>query len=405
MFDHWNESQAARPQGTPPFLQDEVIVEACRYAGLPQEITNDAVAQARAVRADPEMLKVAWHCHWRLFQDPSFDRREVRGWSALETRLAEETGAFCLMLAVSGISVVRKKYEKLGIPRDVVEETLGDITVWVNEHRRRTQRVGLRLVGLGWLMNHMHGKLFRLGRLQFAPGIFQGRLRIFRHVRDGRVIALAEDGVRFRPDGQVDGAGGVYAGSEGVEARLGESEEDIEGIPVHPEGRAVLTRLRLRKSEWTQVLGPGDSALHIHIPEGEPLDFDACGRSLAEALTFFPRYLPEQSFVAFSCGAWLLDAQFATLLPAHSNIVRFQQEFYLYPIRSTSQSALERVFGTGSVDPRTAPRDTTVRRVILEHLERGGHFRGGGCFLLKDDLDWGSQVYRSQTLPFQEITA
>jgi hypothetical protein len=35
-----------------------------------------------------------------------------------------------------------------------------------------------------------------------------------------------------------------------------------------------------------------------------------------------------------------------------------------------------------------------LQRAFARHLEVGGHFRGGACFLLKEDLAWGSQVYR-----------
>jgi hypothetical protein len=32
---------------------------------------------------------------------------------------------------------------------------------------------------------------------------------------------------------------------------------------------------------------------------------------------------------------------------------------------------------------------------VLDHLLSGGHFRGGGCFLLPEDLPaWDTDVYR-----------
>lgn len=401
----WSESQAARPQGIPTFLREEGVLESCEYAGLPEEIRDDVVRTARVVREELALLHLAWHCHWRMFHDPSFERREVREWTSLERLLGAESGSFCLLLITSGIPKGRVEYEARKIPRAVVVETLGDIEVWVDDHRRRRSRIGLRLVGLGWLLNHLYGSLYQLGRLQFAPGLFHGRLRVYRNRRDERVVALSERGVRFRPDGQVDGAGDIYTGATCVEADIVETDHYVEGIPIHPEGRAVLQPVRLPKSEWSQVLSSEDPALHIHIPEGRPLDFEECGHSIATALTFFPEHFPDRPFVVLSCGAWLLDAQFEQLLPPHANIVRFQKEFYLYPIRSSGQSTFDRVFGSGGVDPASAPRDTTLRRVILEHLERGGHFRGGGCFLFPQDLAWGSQVYRHQSHPFTKITA
>ncbi|HEV7214604.1 MAG TPA: hypothetical protein VGP33_05720, partial [Chloroflexota bacterium] len=92
----------------------------------------------------------------------------------------------------------------------------------------------------------------------------------------------------------------------------------------------------------------------------------------------------------------LLDAQLEQMLPSSSNLVRFLREMYLLPARSSGASTLERVFGTSSIDPRTAPRDTTLRRAIADHLLAGGHLRGARCFLFPRDLDWGGQVYRQR---------
>ncbi|MGI6083430.1 MAG: hypothetical protein ACOYEP_11230, partial [Limnochordia bacterium] len=73
-------------------------------------------------------------------------------------------------------------------------------------------------------------------------------------------------------------------------------------------------------------------------------------------------------------------------------------EFYLFPILSTGQEGLRRVFGSIPEDPAQAPQDTTLRRRMRDHLLTGGHWRGAGAFLMRQDLDWGKQVYRRQDL-------
>jgi hypothetical protein len=249
---------------------------------------------------------------------------------------------------------------------------------------------------LGWLLNHWRGELYRLGRLQFVPGRFHGRLRAFRHRRTGAVVALSEEGVRYRADGQVDGAGGVSDAEGGWTAALLETERGVEGCPIAPWGRTFREPAYLPADEWLPVLTPGDGVLDIHIAAGSPMEFDGCGDSLRRALAFFPRHFPDRPFAGFACGSWILDAQFEQLLPATSNLVRFQQEVYLFPGRSGSGTTLRTVFGHGLTlaDLPRFPRETTMQRAFARHLEAGGHFRGGGCFLLKDDLAWGSQVYR-----------
>jgi len=128
------------------------------------------------------------------------------------------------------------------------------------------------------------------------------------------------------------------------------------------------------------------------------MGYDECGESIRRALEFFPRHYPDRPFVGFACGSWILDNQFETLLPATSNLVRFQKEVYLYPLRDDGHSVVRTVFGFGMTAadlPRFARR-TGMQRAFAAHLESGGHFHAGGCFLLKDDVDWGSAFYRSR---------
>src|SRR5262249_30698373 len=153
------------------------------------------------------------------------------------------------------------------------------------------------------------------------------------------------------------------------------------------------------------ALAPGDPVLHIHIPAGSPMDPAACGESFAAASTFFGRHFPERPFVAFTCSSWLLDPTLQALLPAASNIARFQREVYLLPGRAAGKSTLVRVFGDVPPDLTHAPRDTTLRRAILDHLLAGGHLSGGRCVLFPADLSWGRQVYLRQAWPHDVASA
>jgi hypothetical protein len=143
-------------------------------------------------------------------------------------------------------------------------------------------------------------------------------------------------------------------------------------------------------------LAPGDPNLDIHIASGSPMDYDQCGESIRWALDFFPRHFPDRPFAGFACWSWILDPQFESLLPASSNLVRFQREVYLYPVGGDSD-VISTVFGYGHTadDQPSLPRKTTMQRAFAAHLESGGHFRDGGCFLLKEDVSWGSTYYRT----------
>ena len=80
-------------------------------------------------------------------------------------------------------------------------------------------------------------------------------------------------------------------------------------------------------------------------------------------------------------------------------MVRFQRECYLFPIFSSGKSGLDRIFDGDMQDLSQAPRDTSLRCVVLEHLESGGYLRSGGGLLFVEELGWGAQVYQRRFDP------
>ncbi|HEX6971495.1 MAG TPA: acyltransferase domain-containing protein [Limnochordia bacterium] len=396
----WEAAQRVRPERL-PFLDPAFIARAARAIQLPPEPAELLLTIGRLVEQQPALSALAWYCHFCLFEHAGHSRRLIGRWPSLAGVLPEAGDLFYLLVLLSGLPRVEAFHRERAIPRDIVQATLADASLWVEEYRREHGRWGLAPRLLNWLMNHFRGELYRLGRLQFAPGPFWGDLVAYRHRKTRAVLALSAAGIRYRSDGQIDGAGGVRDPEGAWIAELEVTDSEVVGYPIAPTGAAVRRPVRLSLAEWQRVLSRGDPALHIHVPAGSPMDFAACGDSFRAALDFFPRYFPDRPFTAFCCGSWFLDPQFERLLPAHSNIVRFLQEMYVFPIASDERSALERVFGFGRVpsDLRQAPRDTTLRRAIIDHLLGGGHLHGGGAFLLVDDLAWGEQVYRRQAMP------
>jgi hypothetical protein len=76
-------------------------------------------------------------------------------------------------------------------------------------------------------------------------------------------------------------------------------------------------------------------------------------------------------------------------------MVAWQRELYLFPSASTGKDGLYFVFNRDDIDLATAPRDTTLRRAMIERLRAGSTLRSGSMFFLFDDLpQYGTQVYR-----------
>jgi len=399
----WEESRQSLPAGEIEFLSAEFVRAACAEFGVTAEDAESTVATARRIAEHPALRAFAWHCHRVFYGSGTPDWMRTRHWPAPEAALGTEAGIFCTLTFLSGLPGMHAQHAAHDIPPQVVRDTLSDVDLGL-EVGKQGRRRGMQPDDVEWYSGFLRAELYRLGRLQFQRGRFGHNLRAFRHAASGAVLALVEHGVRFRTDGQLARKGdadGLWT------ATLEVSEAGAVGYPILPTGQAVPRLISLPATEWRQVLAPDDPVLHIHIPggwpDGTPMSYDACGESLGTAMAFFPRHYPDYQFRGSCCGSWVLNTWFAEVLPPTSNMRRFQEEMYLFPAWIDPQYLIETAFHELPGDLSQAPRDTTLQRAILGVLESGRTLEagGGGCFLLRDDLRWGAQVYRNQHLPIR----
>jgi hypothetical protein len=404
--EEWNLSAQTIPESLLPFLTAEPVAENARWCGFDNEAIDYLQKSARFIASDKDFTRLAWHCHHLLFVcEPC--RFSPWGWPVLADLLGEYGGAFYLLVILSGIPAIRRVHTDLGISDQIARDTYVDTLVWARQYREIGVRKGNiflhpskpHVLGLDtrimpWLLSHLYGHLYRVGRLQYKVGPHRQKLRVYRNSETRAVRMLAEPGLRFRGDGHFDGTAGREDPENAWDTELTEAGGRVTGTVIHPGGRALREPITLPLDTWELILQEGDRILEIHIPEDGPMDFDACGGSLRDASEFFPRYFPDRPFKAIVCTSWFLDPTYQQLLSESSNIVRFQKECYLFPYPTKgTQNGLERIFGAHANDLSTAPLDTSMRRAVLDHFGRGGVLVGGGALLLPDSLDWGKQVY------------
>ncbi len=398
----WDIAQRAQPAGEIPFLRPEYVKWACGTAGLPPEFTEEAVNSARRVQADRALSAIVWYGHYVLFRSKSIPLRAVDSplphWPSFPEVLGRLAGMPYVLVVLSGTPQLLEFYRRRGIPESVFSDSAADLERRMREYHRDTGFHGISSGLLSWLTRIWVGDISRLGRLQFERRRFAGRLRVFRHSETRAVIALSGPGVRYRRDGMVDGAARIYDKECAWTATFCETDEHFSGHPVLPRGFAVSREIRLNKKEWESVLAPDDPVLQVHIPPGAPLTMEACDESLRRAVDFFSRHFPDWPARAFACSSWILDPQFEALLPATTNLVRFQKEVYLFPQAGGTGDMPQQVARRRDRETDKSPSLTTMQRAFLRHVGRGGRFYIGGCFLMIGDLNWGRQVYRSQKL-------
>ncbi len=233
---------------------------------------------------------------------------------------------------LSIVPEMRETYRRLGIPSDIVRDTVADLRLWMETdlYYHRYQRWGITPWIARWLCKHWQGKLLQLKRLQFSTSQFKGPLHAYRRRGGRELVAIADAGIRYGADGN---AWCHYCGDESKvwTSTLQVTDDAIIGNPILPNGFAQRQTQRLSLDEWELVLAPGDDMLTFHVPAGGPLTFEDCGESFRQASDVFPKYFPEFKFRGFSTASWLLDSRLETLLAPESNIVRLQRELYLYP--------------------------------------------------------------------------
>ena len=391
----WERAAANQPDQI-PFLAESAIAQSAVFCGISPEVHTALLDAATLIRSDPLMVQTAWFLYSLYFADSIPSAATIWTWPFVSQYVKGPAALIPALVLLAGVPHVQAAHGKRNIPTAVTRDTLADIEIWIRTYRRQHGEWGFN--NMSWLSHAFSGHLFRLGRLQFIHKPFAGPAHAFIHNTSGRVLALSAPDVKIRTDGFVDGTNDLFD-PLAFNPVLTQSEGAVTGHPIHPLGWVETQPLTLSLAEWTPTLAPGKPILDIHIPESGPMDFDLCGEAIRQALSFFPRHFPESiPAVAFHCSTWFFDFQFQKILHPTSNIIRFQREFYLFPLFSYDREAFRRVFGSPPTDLTTAPRDTSLQRAILDFTLAGHRLRCAGGFLLIPGLKWGSARYQV-TLP------
>lgn len=377
------------------YLQDDWVRETCQTLGFEQATTDALAEAAAALRGNLPLERLLWHCRW-LLCDSGYEPK-VGDWPEFADEAGPAGLLFCGLLTLSAFPHLQAIHAGRGIPLSDTIASLESLEIWILDYQR-LQGVW-RFPRMGWLQHHVRGHLHKLGRLEYLPGAYGHPFRWYRHEASRRVIALAEEGCLFRPDGQLASADGGEVWEGLWRSRLVETVEQISGNPVTPLGHVLPRTVTLDTSEWHEVLRKGDPVVTVHIPAKGSMDHALCGESFRYAVEFYAKHFPDLSYRAFTCTSWLLDPQFELLDPRPPNIAACLAEWYLHPYEGASDGQTwQRIFdlfGGSKPDWANAPRDTSLQRAVVDFELQCHHLRGSGAVLFAEDLDWGKQVYRA----------
>jgi len=390
---NWEESQASFCPGKAAFLKTTYLESLAPLLGISTELEQVLSTNLQMFTDLPDLEKLIWHCYRITFELEDQPLPEIESWPVFSEELYPNINLFYAYLLLAGVNDLQLRHTQLGIPKQVIYATLADILVWIEDHRSSTGRWGLSQ--LGWLKNHFKGQLFHLGRLQFMFEKFQFHYHVFRNDGNGNTVVLAPDEKLIREDGQYEGANGITDPHNQWLTVYRETENEVHGNPVDARGWIKKTEIKLSLKDWKKVLSTGDKTIGIHIPATGSMDYQQCADSFSQAVDFFQNYFPDYGYQAFTCSSWLMDGQLAEYLPETSNISKFLTEFYLLPLpHSNSRQMYQRVFGGEQTDLSTVVPETSLQKCIIEHVQKGGHWRFAGGIFLREDIPWGKAIYR-----------
>ncbi len=362
---------AASYPGETAFLDERAAGAACDFIGLSADLRVALLADLPPYARQPQLRRAVWHCRALLAAD-DFDIKEVASWPMPTPKGGADQ--FYALVVLSLVERTCERHAARGIPPSVTRETLFDLEVWARDYAVRHGVPGFAQIG--WLANHVTGRLVALGRLQYLVDRFPFDAGVFRHAATGELCVLAPGGVRYRADGQYDGIGGVHD----PDAKTTVFEEQygmVRGNRITRDGR--ISGETTLSEDWQRAVTKGASAFSVHIPAGVPLGRAACEASLARADRLLPQYFPEHELNAYFSDSWLYDNTFAAILPPMSNIVQFQSLFHLVPLSYASDNQMfERVFGRRYERIEEAPQKTALQKAIVAHAKSGGHFHHAG---------------------------
>ncbi len=376
----WAAAMAAMPAGELPFLDPAQVPARRQAAGLTADHDQPLVDMATAIAGDPALRCFAWYLHWYVFVTAQKER--LWGTPTLTARLGRQDGLFYLLLALEFPPRLAAWHRQLGYPPEVTAATIRQLASFEQNHLRGRGTQGIYERQFPWLSAYLKHPYVRLGRLEFMLSKHYG-VNAWKNRRDGRVLALADDGCRVADDGLC--LPNEAAEHLGWTARQQETPEAVTGFPIDPAGRILRRQIRLERADWHPCLAKGMPVLDLHIPAGGGMGWEAVVDSFAQALDFFPRHHPDHPFVAVVVKTWFMDPRLAELLPADAHPLRLQRAAYLHPF-PPDPGGLWFVFLQDTANPATLPRDTSLRRRLAAFLAAGNRWHGGGMFILREHL-------------------
>lgn len=268
------------------------------------------------------------------------------------------------------------EYEKRGLPFDVISDTLFGMNKEMDDYYTMMGRVGMRRY-VSWYSNWTKMVLITIGRFQFKIWQEKEKIRVYKKGDDYKVLI---DGQYMHKKGMVFGSAGQTDEEGKFFADIKEEDGAVIGYAANEYGECDPDPVRLEGYE--EVFRTDDYALDVHIPADLPLTPDICLASYERAKEIMRRAYPEYNFKGIVCRSWMLEKRLEEIQGKKSNVTRFQEPYFGYPLKSNGAAVYSFVFKIPSPLPADQlPEETSMQRACKRHLQSGGYIYEKGGFI------------------------
>lgn len=369
----------ASAPGPGPLLDREFLVAQARRFGLGHGQLQRMLTALDEIEADPVLLRFSQF----LVSDMCAARHrcDLDDYQAMVPVCMHERDLYSFLLLMACVQPSIKRLEEAGVPEYFYREI--PFTPMARQFEKLEKTGDGQVEDFPWDMNFYTCSIFFLDRFYFIPFRMDDPICVFRSKTDGRTVAFLAEKTLVRRDGQLDGVNGIFD-DQAYTADFSVENGKIRGVPISPAGLMETSPIELDQSDWELVLQQGDILLGTHIPDGPGYQPQRLRSSIQWAADFFDRYFPEIPFKGFGSESWLYDPHLRLLLPSQSNIVRMQDQMYIYPIMSGSDMIFRELF-LGEDHPTEKDCHTSLQRNALDRLRSGGQFTASSMFILRQD--------------------
>lgn len=362
-------------------LSQDLTQHYCRKIRMPEGATELLVNIANKLNDDQKLLDIYMDFykqniesgHWTTVWEPLTIHPYV------EETFGQEASLFYLHAALQRLPLAEQKYAEWGLSEELFVETLRDIGVWVQNAYNLVGYYAIR--NFSWIWRHLEARMFRIGGMQFIATKFSGVVKGFYNAKEESFVLLCEEGMELRANGDRQGVCKKEKTSDGFVTKYEETEDYFIGHPITPIGKGSQDQIKLKRDEWDKVLDKDDTLLEIHIPRDTAFNMESIKDTYLKAKEFYATYFPEVQYKGMVCHTWLFTPQLREMLPPTSNIIKFQEQFYLYPTAGSVRFLWNFVFNE-LTEVKDAKPDTSLRKQVLTYLEEDKEiFDMNGIFL------------------------